>query len=112
MSTTVAILLFCGGLVLSLMSSVVLSERLDQVGYRFRLPPGLIGLITALGADSPEISSAATAIIGGQHDLGRGVIFGSNIFNVAMLLGLSAAVAGQVAMSQANLGFTIYRAVT
>jgi len=104
-STSVAILLFCGGLLLSLMSSVVLSERLDQVGHRFRLPPGLIGLVTALGADSPEIASAATAIIGGQHDLGRGVIFGSNIFNVAMLLGLSAAVAGRVAMSRANLGF-------
>jgi len=105
MSTTVAILLFCGGLLLCLMSSVVLSERLDQVGHRFRLPPGLIGLVTALGADSPEISSAAAAIIGGQHDLGRGVIFGSNIFNVAMLLGLSAVVAGRVAMSRANLGF-------
>jgi cation:H+ antiporter len=54
------------------------------VGHRLRLPPGLIGLVTALGADSPEISFTATAIIGGQHDLGRGVIFGSNIFNVAM----------------------------
>lgn len=30
MTTTVAILLFCGGLLLSLMSSVVLSERLDR----------------------------------------------------------------------------------
>lgn len=100
MCSTVAILLFCGGLLLSLMSSVVLSERLDQVGHRLRLPPGLIGLVAALGADSPEIASAAAAIIGGQHDLGRGVIFGSNIFNVAMLLGLSAVVAGRVAMSR------------
>ena len=105
MSTTLAFVTFCGGLVLALMASVVLSERLDQVGHRFRLPPGLIGLITALGADSPEIASAAAAIIGGQHDLGRGVIYGSNIFNVAMLLGLSAVVAGRVAMSRANLLF-------
>ena len=103
MSDPVAILMFCGGLALSLLASVVLAERLDQVGHRFRLPPGLIGLMTALGADSPEIASAVAAIIGGQHDLGQGVIFGSNIFNVAALLGLSAMVAGRVAISRSNL---------
>ncbi len=43
MSTSAAILLFRVGLLLSLMSSVVLSEQLDQVGQRLRLPPGLIG---------------------------------------------------------------------
>jgi len=84
-------------------SSAVLAERLDQVGERFRFPPGLVGLMTALGADSPEIASAVTALIGGQHDLGRGVIFGSNVFNVAFLLGFSALVAGRVVMGRANL---------
>lgn len=103
MSTTIAILVFVGSLVLSIMSSAVLAERLDQVGERFRFPAGLLGLVTALGADSPEITSAITALIGGQHDLGRGVIFGSNIFNVAFLLGFSALLAGRVRIGRANL---------
>ena len=103
MSTVTALLIFAGSLLLSLMASAVLTERLDQVGERFRFPAGLLGLVTALGADSPEIASAITALIGGQHDLGQGVIFGSNIFNVAFLLGFSALAVGRVAIGRANL---------
>ena len=103
LSTTFALVLFGGSLLLSIMSSAVLAERLDQVGEHFQFPPGLVGLMTALGADSPEIASAITALIGGQHDLGRGVIFGSNVFNVAFLLGVSALLAGRVLMGRANL---------
>ena len=103
MSTATALLVFAGSLLLSLMASVVLTERLDQVGERFRFPAGLLGLVTAFGADSPEIASAVTALIGGQHDLGLGVIFGSNIFNVAFLLGFSALVVGRVAVGHSNL---------
>ena len=103
LSTGLALALFGASLLLNVLSSAVLAERLDQVGERFRFPPGLVGLMTALGADSPEIASAITALVGGQHDLGRGVIFGSNVFNVAFLLGFSALVAGRVAMGRANL---------
>ena len=84
-------------------ASAVLTVRLEQVGRRFLFPAGLLGIITALGADAPEITSAATALIGGQHDLGRGVIFGSNIFNVAALFGLSALVAGRIRIGPPNL---------
>ena len=41
--------------------------------------------------------------MGGQHDLGQGVIFGSNVFNIAFLLDFSALVAGRVAIGRANL---------
>lgn len=103
MSTSIALSVFFGSLLLSMMSSAVLAERLEQVGERFSFPAGLLGLVTALGADSPEITSALTALIGGQHDLGRGVIYGSNIFNVAFLLGFSALVAGSIVIGRANL---------
>jgi cation:H+ antiporter len=86
-----------------MMSSAVVAERLDQVGESLRFPAGLLGLVTALGADSPEITSAITALIGGQHDLGRSVIYGSNIFNLAFLLGFSALVAGVTVIGRANL---------
>ena len=96
MSLTEAILLFTVSLVIGTMASAVLSHRLDQVGTAFGLSEGLLGLITALGADSPEIASALTALMSGQHDLGKSVILGSNIFNLASLLGLSALLAGSV----------------
>jgi cation:H+ antiporter len=102
-SISIALIVFLGSLILSMMSSAVVAERLEQVGERLRFPAGLLGLVTALGADSPEITSALTALIGGQHDLGRGVIYGSNIFNLAFLLGSSALVAGVTVIGRANL---------
>ena len=97
MSIGSAITLFLGCLALATISSAVLSHRLDQVGTHLRLSEGLLGLVTALGADSPEIATAVAALVGGQHDMGSGVIFGSNIFNLAALFGLGALVAGRIA---------------
>ncbi len=103
MSISPAIVLFLGCLVLATISSAVLSHRLDQLGTHLGLSEGLLGLVTALGADSPEIATAVTALASGQHDMGSGVIFGSNIFNIAALFGLGALVAGRVACVRATL---------
>ena len=103
MSIGSAIGLFLGCLVLATISSAVLSHRLDQVGTHLRLSEGLLGLVTALGADSPEIATAITALVGGQHDMGSGVIFGSNVFNLAALFGLGALVAGRIACGRETL---------
>ncbi|MGH9129175.1 MAG: sodium:calcium antiporter [Acidimicrobiales bacterium] len=93
---TASIVLFLASLALTIVSSIVLVEVVDRVGQRFHLPEGLVGILTALAADSPEVSAAITAIQGGRASLGFGVVIGSNIFNVAALLGLSAAIAGVV----------------
>jgi cation:H+ antiporter len=67
------------------------------------LTEGFLGLLTALGADAPEIASAIAALLAGAADLGRGVVLGSNLFNLAMLLGLSAVLTGQVRMRRQGL---------
>jgi cation:H+ antiporter len=93
-------ILFLGSLVLVTLTSAVLSKRLDQIGTWLSFSAGLSGLITALAADSPEIASSITALRSGHSDLGLGVIFGSNIFNLAALLGLGALVAGRITCSR------------
>jgi len=103
MPITSAIALFLSCLILATISSAVLSHRLDQVGTNLGLSEGLLGLVTALGADSPEIATAITALVSGQHDLGSGVIFGSNVFNLAALFGLGALIAGRVACGRETL---------
>jgi cation:H+ antiporter len=103
MSTVSSAILFLGSLVLITISSAVLSKRLDQIGTWLSFSAGLIGLVTALAADSPEIASAITALRSGHSDLGLGVIFGSNIFNLAALLGLGALVAGHITCSRETL---------
>lgn len=103
MSVTMALIVFGGSLLLGMASSTVLAQRIDQIGHKFRFPAGLFGLVTALAADLPEITSAVSAIIGGQHELGRGVIFGSNIFNIAALIGLNAVIFGWIAVERPNV---------
>lgn len=94
---------FLGALVLVIVSSLVLGKELDRIGHRLHFSEGLIGLLTALGADAPEISSALAALLHGRPDVGVGVVVGSNVFNLAGLLGLSAVVAGHVRVSRQGL---------
>lgn len=103
MSVAVAILFFCLALALSIVSSLVLARDIDKIGKRLELPEPLIGLLTAFGADAPEISMAIVALRSGRHDIGAGIVFGSNLFNLAALLGLSAVVAGKVRIRRPGL---------
>lgn len=65
MSVQVALFVFLISPAISIVSSFVLAKRIDQVGTWLSLSEGLLGLLTALAADTPEIASAVTAIVGG-----------------------------------------------
>lgn len=97
--------LFLGTLVLMSVSSFVLTIVLERIGDSLQLSGGLLGVVAALGADAPEISSSVTALSKGHHELGIGVVLGSNIFNLAFLLGLSALVARVVRVQKAGAYF-------
>ncbi len=99
------VLLFCGCLAVSIVASLVFGRQLDRVSDRLRLSEGLHGILTALGADAPEVSTAVAALLASHAKLGVGVVIGSNVFNLAALLGLSAIVAGQVRVHRHGLLF-------
>lgn len=81
-------------------ASEVLVWGLSRLGLRLGLTAGLLGLLTALGADSPEIASATSAVFAGARDVGIGVILGSNLFNLAALLGLPGVLAGRLPLAR------------
>jgi cation:H+ antiporter len=103
MSTIEAGLLFLGSFILTVTASTVLSRRIEQLGKWLRLSESLLGIVAALGADAPEISSSISALRSGNHDLGLGIVLGSNIFNLAALLGLSALISGKVRVGSRTL---------
>ena len=80
----------------SLATSWLLVSRLERVGERLGLSEALLGMVAALAADAPEITSAITALLTHQQRVGAGVVIGSNVFNLAALLGLGAVVAGGI----------------
>jgi cation:H+ antiporter len=98
MSSPVLALGFVLGTAFSLTVSWVLVTRIERVGARLDASEALLGLVAALAADTPEIASAVTALAHGQQSVGAGVVFGSNVFNLAALLGLGAVVAGGIAL--------------
>jgi len=103
LSTLEAGLLFAASLVLTVTASAVLSRRIEQLGKWLLLSESLLGIVAALGADAPEISSSISALRSGNYDLGLGIVLGSNIFNLAVLLGLSALVSGKIRVDRRTL---------
>jgi cation:H+ antiporter len=80
----------------TLAAAAFFARRLDHVGLGLGLPEALLGLLTALAADAPEVSSAIAALVRGEHNVGVGVVLGSNVFNLAAMVGLGALLAGGV----------------
>jgi cation:H+ antiporter len=92
------IVLFLVGTAVSLGSSWILVSRLERLGERAGMSEALLGMVAALAADAPEITAAVTALAHGQAAVGAGVVVGSNVFNLAALLGLGAVVAGRIGL--------------
>jgi cation:H+ antiporter len=91
-----AIAAFGAGAVVSLLASWLLVSRLERIGERLGLSEALLGMVAALAADAPEITAAVSAMSSHQVRIGAGVVLGSNVFNLAALLGLGAVVAGRI----------------
>ncbi len=96
MTPAAAIPVFLVSIGVMLAASAVFARRLDHIGLRLGLPEALLGLLTALAADAPEISSAIVALLQHERAVAVGVVVGSNAFNLAAMLGISAVVAGRV----------------
>src|SRR6478736_3840479 len=91
--TTLVLLVFAASLGLALGASTVFARRLDRLGTRLGWPEALVGLLTATAADAPELTSAIIAIAQGSGAVGAGVVVGSNLFNLAAMVGAVALVA-------------------
>ena len=99
-------------------ASELLVWGVTRLGFKLGLAAGLVGLLTALGADSPEIASAMSAVLSGAHQVGVGVVLGSNLFNLAALLGLPGVMMGRIPVRRvvplvdgtASLLFTLFAA--
>lgn len=105
MSDVLLLASFVVGAGVSLAASLLLVTRLERIGAAVGLSEALLGMLAALAADSPEITSAVTALAGGHERIGAGVVIGSNVFNLAALLGLGAIAAGRIVLHRRVLLF-------
>ena len=81
------------GLVLILVGANALTDGAAAVAKRFRISNLVIGLtIVAFGTSAPELTVSVLSALKGSPDLAMGNVVGSNIFNVLLILGVTAAI--------------------
>jgi cation:H+ antiporter len=87
------VLLFLVGLVILYYGAEWLIRGASGLALDYGIRPVVVGLtVVALGTSMPEFLVNFIAALGGDHDLAIGNIIGSNISNVALILGASAVV--------------------
>ena len=87
------ILFLVGGLALILLGANGLTDGAAAVAKRFNISDLVIGLtIVAFGTSAPELVISAMAAMGGSAEMAIGNVVGSNIFNVLMIIGVTALV--------------------
>ena len=86
-------LFLVGGLALILLGANGLTDGAAAVAKRFNISDLVIGLtIVAFGTSAPELVISCMAALGGSADMAIGNVVGSNVFNVLMIVGVTAMV--------------------
>lgn len=81
------------GFILLIKGADYLVEGASNIAKRFRIPEMVIGLtIVSIGTSMPELFVSTTSALQGRPDMSLGNIIGSNICNLLLILGLSAAI--------------------
>jgi cation:H+ antiporter len=87
-------LLFSLGLVMLFVGGEGLVRGASSVARHFNLSPMVIGLtIVGFGTSAPELLVSVQAALAGQPGIAIGNVVGSNIANILLILGVSAAIA-------------------
>ncbi len=85
------ILILIGGLVLILLGANCLVDGSSSIAKKFGLSEFVIGLtIVGIGTSTPEMVVSFMSAIQGKADMAVGNVVGSNIFNVLVIIGITA----------------------
>lgn len=96
-----ALVLLAIGLALLVAGAEILVKGASRIATTLGLSPLVIGLtIVAYGTSAPEMAVSIQASLNGQADISLGNVVGSNIFNVLLILGLSAVVTPLIVAKQ------------
>ena len=86
-----AYLLVLIGFAMLIKGADIFVEGTSSIAKRFHIPEMIIGLtIVAMGTSLPELSVSFISALNGQSDMSIANAIGSNIFNLLMILGVSA----------------------
>ncbi|HKK38277.1 MAG TPA: calcium/sodium antiporter [Cryomorphaceae bacterium] len=83
-------ILIVAGLLLLVIGGDYLVKGASGIALKMDVPPMLVGMtVVALGTSSPELVVSLKAALDGKPDISVGNVVGSNIANVALILGIT-----------------------
>ncbi|KAF0098495.1 MAG: inner membrane protein [bacterium] len=96
-----SVLWFVLGLIALVAGAELLVRGASRLALSFGISPLVVGLtVVAFGTSAPEMAVSVQSAWSGQVDIALGNVVGSNIFNVLVILGLSALITPLVVHQQ------------
>lgn len=93
----ILIVLLIISLIIVIKSADIFVDNLVDIGRALGISQIILGVTAAaIGTSLPEFGSAMIASLSGSVDIGVGTVIGSNIWNIAAILGISAIAAGTI----------------
>jgi len=93
--------LFLLGLALLVLGAEWLVRGASRLAAKIGISPLVIGLtVVAFGTSAPEMAVSVQSSLAGQADIAVGNVVGSNIFNILLILGISAIITPLVVQQQ------------
>lgn len=87
------LLVFVGCLALVLGARAIVTSA-EVIAQAFGISQLVIGLtVIAIGTSLPELATSVVAAVRGESDIAIGNVIGSNVFNIAAILGITSAIA-------------------
>lgn len=87
------VLYLVGGLTALVVGSNVFVDHATNVAYLMGISEGVVGLTVVAGGTSlPELATSVVAARKGQSAIAIGNVIGSNVFNILLILGLTATI--------------------
>lgn len=101
MSVIILLFLFTVSLIGVIKSADIFVDRIVDIGRALGISQIILGVtVAAAGTSLPEFGSALISVLTGNPDLGVGVVIGSNIWNIAGIIGISAILSCAVTTNQ------------
>ncbi len=108
----IAIVMLSGGILCILIGSDILIDSAVFIAEEMGISPAVIGLtMIAIGTSLPELATSAVASKRGESDISVGNVLGSNVFNILLVLGISAFIVGSIAVSSVMLWDILFMTV-
>ena len=105
---TLSVAFLIAGLILLVAGAELLVRGAASLAAALKISPLVVGLtVVAYGTSAPELAVSVGATFSGQTDVALGNVVGSNIFNVLLILGISAVVTPLV-VSQKLVRFDVW----